>query len=40
MIMIRFHALVENQPINAEWTDRLGQMSDKFRTFAYGPRTA
>ena len=40
MIMVRFHALVENQPINAEWADRLAQMSDKFRTFAYGARTA
>ena len=40
MIMIRFHALAENQPINAEWADRLAQMSDKFRTFVYGVRTA
>ena len=40
MIMVRFHALVENQPINAEWADRLAQMSDKFRTFVYGVRTA
>ena len=40
MIMVRFHALVENQPINAEWADRLTQMSDKFRTFAYGARSA
>jgi hypothetical protein len=40
MIMVRYHALVENQPINAEWADRLAQMSDKFRTFAYGARAA
>jgi hypothetical protein len=36
MIMVRFHALIENQPINEAWNDRLAQLSDKFRTFSYG----
>lgn len=40
MMMVRFHTLVENQPINEMWNDRLSQMSDKFRTFVYGPKTA
>ena len=40
MMMIRFHTLVENQPIDAQWADRLEQMSDKFRNFAYGARPA
>jgi hypothetical protein len=31
MIMTRFHALIENQPINAEWVAYLDQLSDKFR---------
>ena len=31
MLMVRFHTLVENQPINEAWADRLAQMSDKFR---------
>jgi hypothetical protein len=31
MMMVRFHALVENQPINQEWDARLSSMSDKFR---------
>jgi hypothetical protein len=39
MIAIRFHALVENQPINAEWADRLSGMSDRFRSFAENART-
>jgi len=34
MIMVRFHALIENQPINAEWNERLAQISDKFRSFS------
>jgi hypothetical protein len=32
MIMVRFHALIENQPINQEWDTRLSGISDKFRT--------
>lgn len=32
MIMVRFHALTENQPINQTWDDRLASVSDKFRT--------
>ena len=31
MMMVRFHALIENQPINAEWDARLASVSDKFR---------
>ncbi|MEA2740095.1 MAG: hypothetical protein QOH05_3402 [Acetobacteraceae bacterium] len=32
MIMVRFHALTENQPINQAWDARLVSVSDKFRT--------
>jgi hypothetical protein len=32
MMMVRFHALVEHQPINQEWDARLASLSDKFRT--------
>jgi hypothetical protein len=38
MMMVRFHALIENQPINQEWDDRLAGISDKFRTL--GTQTA
>jgi hypothetical protein len=31
MMMVRFHALIENQPINQEWDARLASISDKFR---------
>jgi hypothetical protein len=31
MMMVRFHALIENQPINQEWDARLAVISDKFR---------
>ncbi len=31
MMMVRFHALIENQPINREWDARLASTSDKFR---------
>jgi len=31
MMLVRFHTLIENQPINAEWDARLATMSDKFR---------
>jgi hypothetical protein len=30
-MMIRYHALVENQPINESWDARLAEISDKFR---------
>ncbi len=30
MIMVRFHALIEHQPIDAGWNDRLAGVSDKF----------
>jgi hypothetical protein len=32
MIMVRFHALTENQAINQDWNARLSSISDKFRT--------
>jgi hypothetical protein len=32
MMMVRFHALIEHQPINQEWDARLSSLSDKFRT--------
>lgn len=31
MMMVRFHALAENQPINQQWDDQLSAVSDKFR---------
>jgi len=31
MMMVRFHALIENQPLNQEWDARLATISDKFR---------
>jgi hypothetical protein len=31
MMMVRFHALIENQPLNEEWDARLATVSDKFR---------
>jgi hypothetical protein len=31
MMMVRFHALIENQPINQDWDARLASISDKFR---------
>ena len=30
-MMVRFHALIENQPINESWDARLSEISDKFR---------
>ena len=36
MIMVRFHALIENQPINESWDERLSQISEKFRTLGRG----
>jgi hypothetical protein len=30
MIMVRFHALIEHQPINEDWNSRLAQMSSGF----------
>jgi hypothetical protein len=31
MVMVRFHVLVEHEPINQDWVVRLNQLSDKFR---------
>jgi len=39
MIMTRFHALIENQPINAEWVGYLDQLSDKFRDLGQQARS-
>ncbi|MDB5402426.1 MAG: hypothetical protein JWQ55_4444, partial [Rhodopila sp.] len=36
MIMVRFHALTENQPINQDWDARLASVSDKFRNLGSG----
>jgi hypothetical protein len=33
-IMIRFHALIENQPINSSWVGYLDGLSEKFRKIA------
>ena len=30
-MMIRFHALIENQPINSTWVGYLDGLTDKFR---------
>ncbi len=40
MMMVRFHALIENQPINEEWDARLSSVSDKFRTLGTQATTA
>jgi hypothetical protein len=31
MMMVRFHALIENQPINQEWDSKLSSLSTQFR---------
>ncbi len=31
MMMVRFHTLIEGQPITASWNDYLASISDKFR---------
>jgi hypothetical protein len=36
MIMVRFHALTENQPINQDWDSRLASLSDKFAGLGAG----
>jgi hypothetical protein len=40
MMMVRFHALIENQPINQEWDARLATLSDKFRDLGTQAKTA
>jgi uncharacterized membrane protein YhaH (DUF805 family) len=37
MMMVRFHALIENQPINEEWDARLSSISEKFRNLGAQP---
>ncbi len=36
MMMVRFHALTENQPINQDWDARLASVSDKFQSLGSG----
>jgi hypothetical protein len=36
MMMVRYHALIENQPINQEWDARLAAASEKFQTLGAG----
>lgn len=31
MVMVRFHVLIEKEPIDQEWVGRLNKLSDKFR---------
>jgi hypothetical protein len=38
--MVRFHALIENQPINEDWDARLSSISDKFRNLGAQPAAA
>jgi len=40
MMMIRFHTLIEGQPINASWNDYLASISDKFREIGRGAAAA
>ena len=40
MMMVRFHALIENQPINQEWDARLSSISDKFSSLGTQTATA
>jgi hypothetical protein len=40
MMMVRFHALIENQPINQEWDARLATISDKFRDLGTQAKTS
>ena len=40
MMMIRFHTLIEGQPINASWNDYLASISDKFRDLGRGASAA
>lgn len=40
MMMVRFHALIEGQPINQEWDARLSAISDKFGTLGTQAATA
>ena len=39
MIIVRFHALIEHEPINQEWVARLDQLSDKFRDLGQKAQT-
>ena len=40
MMMVRFHTLIENQPINQEWDARLALVSDKFRNLGTQAKAA
>ena len=39
MIMVRFHALIEHEPINEDWSARLNQLSRKFRDLGQKAQT-
>jgi hypothetical protein len=39
MIMVRFHALIEHEPVNQDWVARLNQLSDKFRDLGQKAQT-
>jgi hypothetical protein len=36
VMMVRFHALIENQPIQTDWDARLAGISEKFRSLGQG----
>jgi hypothetical protein len=40
MLIVRFHALIERQPINGAWESYLAQISDRFRILTQGSRAA
>jgi hypothetical protein len=40
MMMVRFHTLIEHQPLNQEWDARLSALSDRFRTLGAQAATA
>jgi hypothetical protein len=40
MMMVRFHTLIENQPINQDWDAKLSSISEKFRNLGTQPATA
>jgi hypothetical protein len=39
MIIVRFHELVEHEPINQEWVERLNQISARFRDLGQKAQT-
>ncbi len=39
MIIVRFHDLIEHEPINREWVERLNQISTTFRDLGQKAQT-